>query len=71
MEKLCVPNKVSIREYIWCTHAHIKSGSFISHPTITRLFLFQHSHTPCEPDMLSGVRGRVETKKNELSLDER
>jgi hypothetical protein len=44
---------------------------FISHPITARLFSFQHSHTSCAPDMLLGMRGRVEKKKDKLLLDER
>jgi hypothetical protein len=54
----------------WCTYADIKFVPLISHPTITYLFSFQPSHTLCEPDMLSIMREWVETKKDELSLDE-
>jgi hypothetical protein len=54
----------------WCTYAHIKSESFISHPTITHLFSFQPSHAPLGAYLIYMARGRVETKKDELTLDE-
>jgi hypothetical protein len=50
-------------EHIWCTYAHIKPGSFISHPTITHFFLFQPSHAPLRAYLVHMACGRVETKK--------
>jgi hypothetical protein len=53
-------------------HMHIESRPFISHTTITCLFFsFQPSHMPLGAYLVHMACGRVETKKYELSLDER
>jgi hypothetical protein len=47
----------------WCTYAHMKSGPFISYPTITHLFSFQPSHMFLGAYLLHMECERVETKK--------
>jgi hypothetical protein len=51
--------------------AHIKFVSFMSHPTITRLFSFQPIHASLRAYLVHITCERVEMKKDKLSLDER